>query len=299
MLSLLSLAALATYTSASSLPRTPATSIEIAPNVFMPFVNMGGVTSSPSNYTEWLLIGGRGIDTALTYGDAVQKKVAHALRTTTVPRQDIFVTTKIPCCPSASKHCASKEFGGSVAKSVARDIALLGGNVDLILLHWPCDTYEQTLQAYTDLEGALQQGVTRTIGVSNFNASLLARLSKDVKIQPAVNQCGHSIGAHNSSHNPQYGGDDATAKYCAHHNISYSAYSPLGGLNGLDLYKNPTVKAIAAKHNVSPAQIALRWLVQQKITVVTAANKASYEVEDKDLFSFSLSAVEMQTLAAL
>ena len=275
------------------------TTIEIAPNVFMPFVNMGGVASRPSNYTEWLLLGGRGIDTALTYGDPTQKKVAHALATTAVARSEIFVTTKIPCCPlSESHHCTDPEFNGSIAEDIAKDIQILG-NVDLILLHWPCNTYEQTLQAYTDLEAALTAGSTRAIGVSNFNASLLARLSKDIKTQPAVNQCGHSIGAHNSIHNPAIGGDDLTVKYCADNGISYSAYSPLGGLTGLDIYKNPTVVAIAKLHSVDPAQIALRWLVQQDITVVTAANQAAYEKEDKDVFSFTLSKQEMEVLAAL
>ena len=274
-------------------------SIEIAPNVFMPYVNMGGVDSSPSNETEWLILGGRGIDTALTYGDDVQHKVAKAIKTSTVPRSEIFLTTKVPCCPlSDSRHCTSKEFNGSVASDIAKDVAILG-NVDLMLLHWPCDTYEQTLNAYLDLEKALTSGVTRAIGVSNFNASLLERLSKDVTVQPAVNQCGHSIGAHNSSHNPMIGGTDLTVEYCAKNGISYSAYSPLGGLNGLDIYKNPTVVAIASKHGVDPSQVALKWLVQQKITVVTAANNAAYEKEDGDLWSFELSENEMKTLAAL
>ena len=92
-------------------------------------------------------------------------------------------------------------------------------------------------------------------------ASLLKRMLNDpgVSVKPSVNQCGHSVGAHNNTHNPRIGGDDATAKFCAEHGISYSAYSPLGGLSGLDIYKNPRVVAIAKTHNKSPAQVALRW----------------------------------------
>jgi diketogulonate reductase-like aldo/keto reductase len=273
--------------------------IEIAPGVNMPFVNLGGVLSSPSNYSEWLRLGGTGLDTALTYGDIVQRQVAAALAQTTVKRSDIFVTTKVPCCPlTGSGHCQDPEFNGSIASDIKKDIDILG-HVDLLLLHWPCDTYAQTLQAYTDVEQALKSGVTRAIGVSNFNASLLERLAKDAKVKPAVNQCGHSVGAHNASHNPQIGGDDATAKYCADHAISYSAYSPLGGLNKVDIWTNLTVQKIAKEHGVSPAQVALRWLVQQSITVVTAADKASYESEDMDVFSFSLTDDEMATLASL
>ena len=92
-------------------------------------------------------------------------------------------------------------------------------------------------------------------------ASLLERMLSDpgVSVKPAVNQCGHSVGAHNSTHNPKYGGSDVTAKFCADHDISYSAYSPLGGLSGLDIYNNPRVVAIAKAHDKSPAQVALRW----------------------------------------
>ena len=273
--------------------------IEIAPGVDMPFVSLGGVLSAPSNYSEWIRLGGRGLDTALTYGDVVQRQVAAALASSPVKRSDLFVTTKVPCCPlSGSGHCQDPEFNGSIASDIKKDIAILG-NVDLLLLHWPCDTYAQTLQAYTDLEQALQTGVTRAIGVSNFNASILERLANDVKVKPAVNQCGHSVGAHNASHNPLIGGDDATAKYCADHGISYSAYSPLGGLNKIDIWTNPVVIAIGQAHHVSPAQVALRWLVQQRITVVTAADKASYEAEDMDVFSFSLTEEDMATLASL
>lgn len=280
----------------------PAHTIEIAPGVHMPYANLGGVDQRPSNYSEWLRLGGRGIDTALTYGDDVQTKVAAALHTTAVPRSDIFLTTKVPCCPSPTHWCTPKypEFNGSVTKDVAKDVAILG-KADLILLHWPCYTYEQTVAAYKGLEGALASGATRAIGVSNFNASLLQRMLKDprVTVKPSVNQCGHSVGAHNNTHRPKIGGDDATAKFCADNGISYSAYSPLGGLSGLDIYKNPRVVAIGKAHNKSPAQIALRWLVQQNITVVTAADKASYETEDMDLFSFTLTDAEMSALAAL
>ena len=80
----------------------------------------------------------------------------------------------------------------------------------------------------------------------------------------------------------------------------YSAYSPLGGLSGLDIFKNPTVIGIADRHNVSAAQVALKWLVQRNITIVTAADNSEYISEDMDLFSWGeLSAEEMATLAAV
>ena len=179
--------------------------------------------------------GGRGIDTALTYGDDVQK-VAASVAKSGVPRSDIFLTTKVPCCPNVfgargvgrGAQCGptTPEFNGSIANDVSRNLKLLGPSPpDLTLLHWPCDTFEQTLSAWRGLEAALQDGKTRAIGVSNFNATLLAKLLPHMKIKPAVNQCGHSIGHHTlnqtaaTSRQGYTGGEDATVSFCANHGI--------------------------------------------------------------------------------
>lgn len=286
-----------------SLSAAPDHRVTIAPGVDMPYVNLGGVSSRPSNYSAFLALGGRGLDTALTYGDPTQEKVAAAIKATDVPRDEIFLTTKVPCCPrqfdgKPLAYCQKPEFSGSITKDVEEDVKILG-KIDLLLLHWPCDTVEETMAAWTQLEAALDAGHTRAIGISNANASLLAEMLPKMKAKPSVNQCGHSIGAHNSSHNPELGGDDATVAFCQENGISYSAYSPLGGLNGLDVFKDPTVIAVAKMHSVSPAQVALRWLVQQNITIVTAADEFDYIKEDIDLFSFALTEQEMAELSAL
>ena len=261
-------------------------------------------------------MGGRGLDSALTYGDATQEKLAAAIKASGLPRSEIFVTTKVPCCPGSwdgqpIAACSKPEFSGSITKDVASDTKILG-QLDLLLLHWPCDTVEHTLAAWTELEAALAAGHTRAIGISNANATLLAQLLPKTKVKPAVNQCGHSIGAHNYNRSGSHsvcpghvcpgsamGGGDDTLAFCEKHGIAYSAYSPLGGLSGLDVFKDPTVIAVAKAHKVSAAQVALRWLVQQNITLVTAANELEYIEEDLDVFSFALSAQEMRTLAAL
>jgi 2,5-diketo-D-gluconate reductase A len=264
-----------------------------------------------SNWTAYLALGGRGIDTGLTYGDAVQEKVATAIAASGLPRSEIFLGTKVPCCPNKfgpwpGAHCTVAEFNGTIAQDVARNTALLGSAPDLTLLHWPCITLEQTLTAWRGLETTLADGHTRAIGVSNFNASLLAKMLPKVNVTPAVNQCGHSIAHHTLNQTAATckggycGGDDGTAAFCATHAIQYSAYTPLGGLSGLDIFKEPTVIAIGKAHNVSAAQVALRWLVQKNITVVTAANDPEYIAQDIDLFSWGeLTADEMAQLAAL
>ena len=212
-----------------------------------------------------LASGGRGLDTALTYGKATQLEVAAAVKAAVaqgIPRSDIFVTTKIPCCPteiSFGKGGCS-EAPGSAADNIAADIEQLGGPVDLILMHWPCSTHEQTAAVYTALEDALAAGKTRAIGVSNFNASELEALVQRTKVKPAVNQCNHAIGAHKDSYRPTVGADDATVRWCQSNNVSYSAWSPLGGIakSGVNIFKDPTVLGIAKAHGVGAAQVALR-----------------------------------------
>eukprot|EP00041_Stephanoeca_diplocostata_P009327 m.143366 g.143366 ORF g.143366 m.143366 type:complete len:312 (+) comp17696_c0_seq3:130-1065(+) len=274
----------------------------------MPFVNLGGTSQAVkpgnhySNYSEFLRQGGRGIDTALTYTDAINEQIAAALKAhPEIPRGEIFLTTKVPCCPGTS-FCRDGEYNGSIAQDMAKNNALLQVEyTDLTLLHHPCSTPEQTIQRYAELQDAMVAGHTKAIGVSNFNADLLSQLLSDSRINtvPAANQCNHAIGNHNASHSPRTGGDDKTVAFCKAHGISYSAYSPLEGLSGRDVFKIPEVIAVGKAHNVSAAQVALRWLVQQNITVVTAAHNASYIAEDIDVFSFTLTPAEMAALAAI
>ena len=227
--------------------------------------------------------------------------MAAAIKGSAVARSEIFLTTKIPCCPEAwGTDCHNPEFDKGVDANIQLDQHILGP-IDLLLLHWPCagpHAVEDTLATWRGLEAALDAGAARAIGVSNFNASLLAELLPRMKHKPMVNQCGHSIGAHNSTRAGN-GGDDGTKAFCVANGISYSGYSPLGGLSGINVLDNPTVKVIAATHQVSAAQVALRWLVQQNITVVTAGSNPQYIREDLELFSFELTAAEMTTLAKI
>ena len=102
-----------------------------------------------------------------------------------------------------------------------------------MLLHWPCNTLEETVATYKQMETMLAQKKARAIGVSNFAADFMKQfLSSDIKVKPAVNQCGFSIGAHNIS---KLGRNDETRAYCQSQGIAYQAYSPLGGLSDVDV----------------------------------------------------------------
>lgn len=276
----------------------------------MPLLNLGGTSQAVvpgnhySNYSEFLRQGGRGLDTALIYTDPINRQIAAAVKAhPEIPRADVWVTTKVPCCPGSS-WCAKPggEFNGTIADDMRKNNELLELEVtDLTLLHMPCDSDEHTIARWLELEAGLRAGLTKAIGVSNFNSELLAKLSADPRttLVPSVNQCNHAIGNHNASHD-QFGGGDKTVAYCKAHNISYSAYSPLEGLTGQDVFKIPQVVAVAQEHKVSPAQVALKWLVQQNISVVTAAHNPEYIAEDIDLWSWGeLTDAEMATLAAI
>ena len=139
-----------------------------------------------------------------------------------LPRSSFFVTTKVPCCPSAAflvaaggTPAACQPLGHNTTAQINHDMTMLGlDSVDLLLLHWPCDTFNETLAAYRVMEAAVAAGKARAIGVSNFNASLVDQLVAAAKIKPAINQCGYSIAGHSSG---RWGRDDATVAACKKH----------------------------------------------------------------------------------
>lgn len=253
---------------------------EIAPGVKMPIINLGtggkDIGSDVSNFTaSWLRRGQTGIDTAWVYKD--QKYIAKAIAESRATRSDIFVTTKIP-----------GEFGYYATKNfIKQDLQQLATTyADLILVHFPRGTaMKGTWQA---LEEAVRDGAARAIGVSNFQVSDLTNLLSFAKVTPAVNQCEHNILNHK---------DDLIA-FCAAHNITYEGYSPLGR-GSTSILNNPTVKAIGTAHNKSAPQVAIRWIVQQGHTLAVEADKLPYQEEDVDVFSWSLTDDEMETLNRL
>ena len=226
------------------------TTVEIAPGVDMPYINLGGVHSHPSNYSEWLRLGGVGLDSALMYGDDVQLEVGKAVRASGIERSRLFITSKVPCCPTSGGLSSWCNWYTSEYKDISAftrgeiDNALLGiETVDLMLLHWPCDTMEDTIRTYRALEDFHLAGKARAIGISNFNSSAIDALyANKLRVPPAVNQCGFSIGGHNET---KFGRDLQTLEKCREKKITYSAYSPLGGLSGVDVLGNPVVKAPA------------------------------------------------------
>lgn len=267
---------------------------EIAPNVFMPYINLGHPDTPIRNETAalelWLSpsVNGSGIDTAFDYMN--QQEVGNAIRESGRDRTSLFLTTKIPNIFSREK----------TLEYIKKDLNQLGLDyVDLILIHSPCYTgfpsgncthasVNDIQDAWSGMMDAYDAKLTRSIGVSNF-------LSKDIKpilqmkdaIAPSVNQCEMYITEH----------DDDTREFCQKNDITYEAYSPLG--RGKINFQDPTLQQIAKAHNVSVFQICLRWILQQQCTIAVSSTKLSHDLSDLDVFNFILTESEMETLSSM
>ncbi len=276
-----------------------------------------------SNYSLWLELGGRGFDSAWEY--RTQAGIAQAIKASGVPRDAVFITTKIPgslhggCCgcPGAGPpgtclaECHGVCFPSAGHYTAANATAYIEENlrilaefgieyIDLLLLHEPCDflapyAYNasgETSRVYGAMEAALLsedpkfKGRIKAIGVSNFDSNMLSDLARTNRIVPAVNQCHMSIGEY----------DKKTHEYCKANNITYQGYSVLHGAVSLS---DKTLTAIAAKYNVSTAQVVERWVTQLGVPIVTASNISDYDIEDMAIFDFSLTQDELDEIANL
>ena len=289
-------ASIAAVAAVSAAVTEPVPRVEIAPGVRMPLLNFG----VQPDHAAAIRLGVRGLDTANVYGDQQQREVGRAVRESGIPREEFFVTSKIPCCPGLqfTKGAPNCDHPRDPAADAAHDFDVLGLEyVDLMLLHWPCDTLKDTLAAYRALESLVAHGQARAIGVSNFNASALdALLAQPLEMRPVVDQVGYSIAGHSDS---AWGRDDGSRKACVAANCTFSAYSPLGGWakgGTSHVLGDPTVRAVAAAHNRSAAQVALRWVVQQGIVAVTSSEKIEHVASDLAIFDFSLTDAEMAEL---
>jgi len=260
--------------------------LQISPGVDMPVLNLGcGSGLINKNVTgavaSWIKAGATGIDGAHVYAWSVGNgKIAEGISEAGVPREQLFITSKTMCTPSAEKDFES-------------DLKHLNvSSVDLLLIHSPryCGLFGSVCSTWKVYNRLLAAGSTRAIGVSNFGLSDLKGLEACGSV-PVLNQVSFSVGMYESY--------SELMVYMAANNITLEAYSPLR--KGAVL-KLPEVIQIAAAHNVSTAQVALKWIVQHGAVLATSVDgsaSAEYLAEDLDLWSFELSQQEMQTLDAV
>ena len=223
-----------------------------------------------------LLAGYRLIDTAAIYGNEVG--VGRAVREAPVPREEIFLTTKI---------WNDRQGGDEAKKAFDESLARLRlPYVDLYLIHWPCAQRRLFVETWKAMIGFRQEGRARSIGVSNFTPENLAMLIGETGVAPAVNQ----IELHPHFQRKAARADDAR------HGIVTESWSPLG--QGREL-NDPAVVAIAKAHGKSPAQVVLRWQVQIGCVAIPKTARPERIVENISVFDFVLSDDEMATMAAL
>ena len=223
-----------------------------------------------------LRLGYRHVDTAWKYG--TEKGVGKGIRASGVPRRDIFLTTKV-----SHEYLRAADFARSVDESLQR---LQVDYVDLLLVHWPNPEVplEETIGALND---AQRRGLTRHIGVSNFPVALLDRAVALSPLPLVANQC---------EYHP-YLDQTKLLAACSRHGMALISHSPLGSGK---LLADPVIAEIARQHDKQPAQIILRWLIQQP--GVAAIPKSSNPVrirENLAVFDFELDAASMARISAL
>ena len=231
-----------------------------------------------------LEVGYRHIDTAAAYGN--EKGVGEALRRSGLDRSDVFVETKVWVT----------DYGyDQTLHAFEKASAKLGlEQIDLLILHQANPTeFDKTIASYKALETLLADGKLRAIGVSNFLPVRLERLLNETEVVPTVNQ----IEVH------PYTQQRELQDFNRAHGILTQAWSPIGGLrtysNGDTPLTNPTIVAIGEAHGKSPAQVMLRWHIQEGRQVIPKSVKPARIAENFDVFDFELSREELVAIDAL
>jgi len=225
-----------------------------------------------------LAAGYRHIDTATGYHN--EAEVGAALKASGIPREQIFVTTKL----WNPDHSA-----GTVREAFERSLAALGlDHVDLYLIHWPLPGLDKYLATWEQFIQFQAEGLATAIGVSNFQISHLQRIIDATGVTPAVDQ----IELH-----PIFQQKPLRA-YLAQHGIAAEAWGPLGqGRYVLDAYA-PIADAAAAHHK-SPAQVILRWHMQSGTIAIPKASTRAHMDQNFDIFDFELTPAEMDAINAM
>jgi diketogulonate reductase-like aldo/keto reductase len=220
--------------------------------------------------TAALETGYRLIDTAQAYRN--EASVGRAIRSSGIPREEIFLTTKF--------YPGGKDARAAAEKSLER----LGTEyLDLYLIHWP---QRGPTWAWPGMEAAVEAGLTKGIGISNFSTTELQELSKVSQIQPAVNQIQFSPFEYRRG----------LVEACEDAGVIAQAYSPLGTGRHLG---DPVVARIASATGRTPAQVLIRWAIQKGLSVIPKSTHRDRIEENFDVLDFELDEQSVSALDAL
>ena len=261
--------------------------------VSMPALGLGVFQSPPEQTTaavqSALEAGYRHIDTAAAYGN--EREVGEGIRRSGLDRSDVFIETKVWVSDygyDETLHAWDKAVGKLGVEQL-----------DLLILHQPApDRFTKTIAAYKALETLLQDGRVRAIGVSNFMPHHLEQLLAETSVVPAVNQ----IELH-----PYFAQPDVQAADAAS-GILTQAWSPIGGItfypgwgdeHRRNVMEDPAIAAVGQAHGKSPAQVMLRWHLQQGRSAIPKSTNPGRIAENFDVFDFELSTDQLAAIDAL
>ena len=248
--------------------------VKLNNGVEIPRLGFGSYKIPPGKDTEdavslALAAGYRHIDTAKYYAN--EESVGNAVRESGIPRDEVFVTTKLWLADQANTESAFE-----------RSKKLLGlGTVDLYLIHWPVPLLRQG--AWKTLERLYKKGEIRAIGVSNYTIKHLEQLLEDTDVVPAVNQIEFTPFLYQKE----------LLEYCKKKGIAVEGYSPLSRGRRLD---DQVIAEIAKKHKKSYSQIVLRWDLQHGVIPLPKSVHAERIRENADVFGFELDKDDMAVL---
>lgn len=226
-----------------------------------------------------LKCGYRHIDTAHAYRN--EKSVGEAIKNSGIDRDSIWVTSKL----------WPNEYGkGKTLKAIDRMLGRLGlDHIDLVYFHQPIGDY---VEGWKEMEQALAMGKVRAIGISNFdvNDSIWNSIVETARIKPQIVQ----IECHPYAQRKHW------QEMAAKHHIQIECWFPLGGRESKgELLRDPVVNEIAKAHGKSPAQIIIRWHLQEGFSVIPGASNPDYIKENIEVFDFALSNHEMLRIRQL
>lgn len=307
----------AALTSAAAVRAAAATAgapptVALSNGVKMPMLAAGvyqyNTSTAYMSIVSALTAGFRHVDTALDYWN--QAGVGQAIRESGVPRDQIFVETKVPGCANPAENTTRNPLHcyEDTKKNLAYDLQQLNmTQVDLVILHFPpfpsfvtrsCNSWskgcDMVKSQWKAMEEFYKAGHARAIGVSNYCPSCFECL-KGTDVFPMVNQIMFHVGM----------GVDPKGfmDFDAAHGVVTQAYSALGNTPWTkhanpDILSGPTTTKVAKAHNVSTVQVALKWIVQQGVPAVTKSATFAHLQEDLDLWSWNLTEDEVTTLNA-
>ena len=242
-----------------------------------------GVYRVDPNETERIVsdaleVGYRHIDTASLYGN--EHGVGLAIKNSGIPREELFITTKL-----WNSDQGTQQTFDAIDLSLEK---LQLDRVDLYLIHWPAPSRDLFVETWKAFEKVREDGKATSIGVSNFRIQDLDRLAAETETVPVINQ----IELH------PFFTQQALRDYDASHGILTESWGPLGHAI-VDIFQEPAIAQAATAHGVSPAQVIIRWHLQNGLVVIPKSNDRTRMAQNFDVFGFELSADEVAAISAL